>query len=163
MSLPSKPRNVLRGRISFIGVNARKENLITALSALWHSSGFVSFSPVGKPTSLTMNPSILTPSQKGIPPLLPLDGPPQRLEGTRRRWGVGCLCRIRVLLTAGAPWQPEGAPGPRHFERRALREPWFPVQEGRLRRFGLSRGNSGPGFAGWGFLLESELSPVSVD
>jgi hypothetical protein len=28
------------------------------------------------------NPSILRPSQKGIPPLLPFDGPPQRLEGT---------------------------------------------------------------------------------
>ena len=40
-NLLSKPGNVLRGRISFIGVNARKENLITALSALWHSSGFV--------------------------------------------------------------------------------------------------------------------------
>jgi hypothetical protein len=64
-SLLSKPGNILRGPISFIGVNARKENLITALSALWHSSGFVSFSPVGKPTSLTTNPSILRPSQKG--------------------------------------------------------------------------------------------------
>src|ERR1700737_630887 len=81
MSLPSKARNGLRGRISFIGVNARKENLITAQSALRHSSGFGSFSPVGKPTSLTMNPSMLTPLQKGILPLLPLDGSPQRLEG----------------------------------------------------------------------------------
>src|SRR5215831_11280991 len=84
MSLPSKARNVLPGRISFIGVNATRENLITAPSARWRSSGFVSFSPAGKPTSLTMNPSMLTPSQKGILPLLPLDGSPQRLEGPHK-------------------------------------------------------------------------------
>jgi hypothetical protein len=38
--------------------------------------------PAGKPTSLTMNSSTLTPLQKGILPLLPLDGPPQALEGS---------------------------------------------------------------------------------
>jgi hypothetical protein len=28
-------------------------------------------------------------------------------RGTHCKWGVGCLCRKRDLLTAGAPWQPE--------------------------------------------------------
>ena len=80
-SLLSKARDFLRGPISFTGVNARKENLITALSAPWHSSGYALSSPVGRPTSLTMNPSMSTPSQKGLHPLHRLDGPPQTLEG----------------------------------------------------------------------------------
>src|SRR5271165_15719 len=37
-------------------------------------------------------------------------GDPELVEG-----GAGCLCRICGLLTAGAPWQPEGVPGPRHL------------------------------------------------
>ena len=80
-SLLSKARDFLRGPISFTGVNARKENLITALSAPWPSSGYALSSPVGRPTSLTMNPSMSTPSQKGLHPLHRLDGPPQTLEG----------------------------------------------------------------------------------
>ena len=66
---------------------ARKENLITALSAPWHSSGYASSSPAGRPTSLTMNPSISTPSQKEPLPLHRLDGSSQTLEGTdAKRW-----------------------------------------------------------------------------
>jgi len=37
------------------------------------------------------------------------------------------------------------------LRRKALRKPKVSVQEGRLRRFGLSRGNTDPGSAGWGF------------
>ena len=37
-------------------------------------------------------------------------------------------------------------------------ENWVSVQEGRLRRFGLSRGNTDAGFAEWGFLSENPLS-----
>jgi hypothetical protein len=61
MSLPNKALDFLRGLMSFTNVNARKENLTTAPSAPWLSSGFASFSPAGKPTSLTMNPPISTP------------------------------------------------------------------------------------------------------
>ena len=81
MSLLSKARDFLPGLISFTGVNARRENLTTALSAPWHSSGYALSSPAGRPTSLTMNPSMSTPSQKGLHPLHRLDGPPQTLEG----------------------------------------------------------------------------------
>ena len=84
MSLLSKARDFLPGLISFTGVNARRENLITALSAPWHSSGYALSSPAGRPTSLTMNPSISTPSQNEILPLPRLDGAPQTLEGTVR-------------------------------------------------------------------------------
>ena len=87
MSLLSEARDFLRGLISFTGVNARRENLITALSAPWHSSGYASSSPAGRPTSLTMNPSISTPSQKEPLPLHRLDGSSQTLEGTdAKRW-----------------------------------------------------------------------------
>src|SRR6202140_1007607 len=81
MSLPSKARDFLPGLISFTGVKAKKENLITALSAPWHSSGYASSSPAGRPTSLTMNPSISTPSQKEPLPLHRLTGPLHTLLG----------------------------------------------------------------------------------
>jgi hypothetical protein len=80
--MPSKAHNVPPGQISFIGVNARKENLITAPSAPWHSNGYASFTPAGKPTSLMMNPFMFKPLKNAIFPFPPLDGPPQRLEGT---------------------------------------------------------------------------------
>ena len=75
--------------------------------------------------------------------------------------GGGRLCRIRVTLERAArrglfPRGERPALGTRRHprqDRKALRKPGFPFQEGRLRRFGLSRGNSDPGFAGWGFLL----------
>src|ERR1700686_4918560 len=82
MSLPSKAFNVLRGRINIIGVNAREGNLITVPFAPWPSSGYASFSPAGRPTSLTMNLSIFRPLQKRILPFPRLDGSPQTLEGT---------------------------------------------------------------------------------
>src|SRR5271166_2957020 len=81
-SLLSKARDFLRGPISFTGVNARKENLITALSAPWPSSGYALSSPAGRPTNLTTNPSMSTPWQNEILPFPRLDGPPQTLEGT---------------------------------------------------------------------------------
>src|ERR1700722_2778434 len=83
----SKARDFLPGLISFTSVNVRRENLITARSGPWLSSGYASFSPAGRPTSPTMNPSISTPSQNEILPLLRLDGTPQTLEGTdAQRW-----------------------------------------------------------------------------
>src|SRR4029077_20736220 len=82
MSLPSKARIVVPGRISFIAVSVREENLITAPSAPWHSNGYASFTPAGKSTSLMMNPFMFKPSKNGIFPFPPLDGPPQRLEGS---------------------------------------------------------------------------------
>jgi hypothetical protein len=49
-------------------------------------------SPAGRPTSLTMNPSISAPSPNEILPLPRLDGAPQTLEGTRAQTpGVGRL------------------------------------------------------------------------
>jgi hypothetical protein len=60
----------LRGLISFTGVNVRRENLITALSARWHSSGYALSSPAGRPTSLTTNPSISTPRKTKFFPFL---------------------------------------------------------------------------------------------
>src|SRR5580700_11166641 len=104
MSLLSKARDFLRGLISFTGVKARKENLITALSAPWHSSGYALYSPAGRPTSLTMNPSISTPSQNEIPPLPRLDGAPQTLEHRREALGVGRLSRRRFSCAGGRPW-----------------------------------------------------------
>ena len=53
----------------------------------WHSSGYALSSPAGRPTILTMNPSISTPSQKEILPLPRLDGAPQTLEGTDAKRG----------------------------------------------------------------------------
>jgi hypothetical protein len=104
MSLLSKARDFLPGLISFTGVNARRENLITALSAPWHSSGYALYSPAGRPTSLTMNPSISTPSQNEIPPLPRLDGAPQTLEHRREALGVGRLSRRRFSCAGGRPW-----------------------------------------------------------
>ena len=50
-------------------------------------------------------------------------------------------------------------------EEKGVTETWVSVQEGRLRRFGLSRGNTDPGFAGWGFLLRDRVlvEPVLVN
>jgi hypothetical protein len=77
------------------------QDLCTTQVALSHSSGFVSFSPAGKPTSLTMNSSMLTPLQKGILPLLPLDGPPQTFgRGPRSARVRGRLCRLATLTAA---------------------------------------------------------------
>ena len=84
MNLPSKAFNVLRGQINIIGVNARKVSLITVRSAPSPSNGYASFSPAGRPTSLTMNLSIFRPLQKRILPFPQLDGSPQTLEGTPR-------------------------------------------------------------------------------
>src|SRR5580698_2988829 len=81
MSLPNKACNVQRGRISIIGGNARKVNPITVPSAPSHSSGYASFSPAGKPTSLTKNLSTFTPLKNAILPFPQLDGPPQTLGG----------------------------------------------------------------------------------
>jgi len=95
MSLPSKARDFFPGLISLTGVNARKENLITAVSAPWHSS---------RPKSLTMNPSISTPSQKEPLPLHRLDGSPQTLEGTdAQRWARRFQPQ-RALLPERRPW-----------------------------------------------------------
>src|SRR5580700_1381659 len=69
MSLLSKARDFLPGLISFTSVNVRRENLITARSVPWLSSGYASFSPARRPTSPTMNPSISTPSQTKFFPL----------------------------------------------------------------------------------------------
>jgi hypothetical protein len=82
MSLPNKACNVQRGRISIIAGNARKVNPITVPSAPSHSSGYASFGPAGRPTSLTMNLSTFTPLKNAILPFPQLDGPPQTLEGT---------------------------------------------------------------------------------
>src|SRR4029077_15211112 len=82
MSLPSKAHIVVPGQISFIAVSVREENLITAPSVPWHSNGYASFTPAGKPTSLMMNPFMFKPLKNAIFPFPPLDGPPQRLEGT---------------------------------------------------------------------------------
>jgi hypothetical protein len=51
----------------------------------------------------------------------------------------------RAVATRGSSW-------PEALGKEGVTGTLVPVQEGRLRRFGLSRGNSGPGFAGWGFL-----------
>jgi hypothetical protein len=87
-SLPNKACNVHRGRISIIGGNAREVNLITVPSAPSHSSGYASFAPAGRPTSLTMNPSTFTPLKNGI--LLFLD-----LTDHLRRWRGPCAVKGR--------------------------------------------------------------------
>src|SRR6266704_3818411 len=81
MSLPSKARDFLRGLISSIAVNAREGNLITAPSAPWHSNGYASSTPAGRPTSLMMNLFMFKPLKNGIFPFPPIDGSPQTLEG----------------------------------------------------------------------------------
>src|SRR6266567_5170044 len=81
MSLPSKARDFLRGLISSIAVNAREGNLITAPSAPWHSNGYASSTPAGRPTSLMMNLFMFKPLKNGIFPFPPIDGSPQSLEG----------------------------------------------------------------------------------
>src|ERR1700675_1926821 len=66
--------------------------------------------------------------------------------------GGGRLCRLRVTLERAARRGlfPRGErPALRRVDtprqdRKALRKPGFPFQEGRLRRFGLSRGNPVP-------------------
>ena len=111
MSLPSKAFNVLRGRISIIGVNARKVGPITVRSAPWPSSGYASFSPAGRPTSLTMNLSIFRPLQKRILPFPRLDGSPQTLEGGRQlfslRFAIALCARekapVPIAVSEGAP------------------------------------------------------------
>src|SRR5260370_33149699 len=82
MSLPSKACNILHGRISFISINATAVNPITVPSAPWHSSGYGSSTPAGRPTSPTMNRSIFRPLRERILLFLRLDGTPQTLEGT---------------------------------------------------------------------------------
>jgi hypothetical protein len=77
------------------------------------------------------------------------------------KWGIGCLCRKRVLLTAGTPWLPPKAllaevtfkrlPGLRGTRYGNLR---FTSRKVGSRRLGLSRGNTDSGPAEWGFLLE---------
>ena len=54
----------------------------------------------------------------------------------------------RAVATRGSSW-------PEALGKEGVTGTLVPVQEGRLRRSGLSRGNSGPGFAGWGFLRET--------
>ena len=53
----------------------------------------------------------------------------------------------RAVAIRGSSW-------PEALGKEGVTGTLVPVQEGRLRRFGLSRGNSGAGFAGWGFLPE---------
>ena len=94
-------------------------------------------------------------------------------------------------MTGGAPWQPEallaealvighpegagagvraffmggppfGGGGDCDLGRKALRKTGFPSRKVGSRRFGLSRGNTEPGFAGWGFLLELESVLVTL-
>src|SRR6266852_102712 len=87
MSLPSKACNILHGRNSFISINATAVNPITVPSAPWHSSGYGSSAPAGRPTSPTMNRSIFRPLRERILLFLRLDGTPQTLEGTdAQRW-----------------------------------------------------------------------------
>ena len=52
-------------------------------SAPSHSSGYASFGPAGRPTSLTMNLSTFTPLKNAILPFPQLDGPPQTWRGPR--------------------------------------------------------------------------------
>jgi hypothetical protein len=85
--LPSKADSVPPGQISSIGVSVKEENLITAPSAAWHSNGYASFTPAGKATTPMMNLVMFELSKNGISPFPPLDGPPQRLEGTVRHSG----------------------------------------------------------------------------
>src|ERR1700730_1677145 len=112
MSLLSKARDFLLGLISFTSVNVRRENLITARSVPWLSSGYASFSPAGRPTSPTMNPSTSTPSQNEILPLLRLDGTPQTLEGSP--YG-GAVYAYRPTVSRSIPCSrtdsPPGPPG----------------------------------------------------
>jgi hypothetical protein len=61
----------------------------------------------------------------------------------------------RAVATRGSSW-------PEALGKEGVTGTLVPVQEGRLRRFGLSRGNSGPGFAGWGFLTERFRSDDGV-
>ena len=86
---------------------------------------------------------------------------PARASTTK--WGVGRLCRLRVTLDRAARCGlfPRGERPvlatrrhPRQ-DRKALRNPGFPFQEGRLQdALGWSRGNTDPGLAGWGFLTK---------
>ena len=61
----------------------------------------------------------------------------------------------RAVATRGSSW-------PEALGKEGVTGTLVPVQEGRLRRFGLSRGNSGPGFVGWGFLPERYRSDDGV-
>ena len=61
----------------------------------------------------------------------------------------------RAVAIRGSSW-------PEALGKEGVTGTLVPVQEGRLRRFGLSRGNSGPGFAGWGFLPERFRSDYGV-
>jgi hypothetical protein len=47
--------------VYFIAVNAREENPITVPFVPWPTNGYASFSPTGRPTSLTTNLSTLRP------------------------------------------------------------------------------------------------------
>src|SRR6516225_4563457 len=98
------------------------------------------------------------------------------MEGTpraKRRRGVDRLCRLRVTLDRAArrglfPRGERPALGTRRLprqDRKALRKPGFPFRKVGSRRFGLSRGNTDPGFAGWGFLLRDRVlvEPVLVE
>jgi hypothetical protein len=102
MSLPNKACNILRGRISFISVNATAVNPVTMGIRALHSSGYGSPAPAGKPTSLTMSLFIFRPLREKILPFLRLDGSPQKLEGTHE---VG-----KPPLPGSAPDSSKGTP-----------------------------------------------------
>jgi len=65
------------------------------------------------------------------------------------------LDRRRAVAIRGSSW-------PEALGKEGVTGTLVPLQEGRLRRFGLSRGNSGPGFAGWGFLPDRFRSDDGV-
>src|SRR6202030_3132925 len=91
-------------------------------------------------------------------------GGQEREAAKRNKWrgprersvdgGGGRLCRIRVTLDRAArrglfPRRERPALGTRRHprqDRKALRKPAFPFRKVGSRRFGLSRGNSDPGF-----------------
>src|SRR5580704_5061889 len=78
---------------------------------------------------------------------------------------TGAQTRLRVTLDRAArrglfPRGERPALGTRRLpmqDRKALRKPGFPFRKVGSRRFGLSRGNTDPGFAGWGFLLRDRV------
>ena len=61
--------------------------------------------------------------------------------------------RRAVVSSRGASVRLWGRVDTPRQDRKALRKPGFPFQEGRLRRFGLSRGNPVPALRDGGFLL----------
>jgi len=96
-----------------------------------------------------------------MPEVRPLDG--RRAVATRGAPGRGTCDWASRGRRRGRPRLLHGWAA---FRRRwglwsgkeGVTENWVSVQEGRLRRFGLSRGNTDASFAEWGFLSENRLS-----